>query len=78
MREIGFHDKFLNAFEDEEKNKDAKRAKAIEEVKVDEFKLHMESFLGMIKALQPAQQSGVKSSEALNKADTSIKTDNIS
>src|SRR5580693_1308245 len=33
MREIGFHDKFLNAFEDDEKNKDAKRAKSIEEVK---------------------------------------------
>lgn len=76
MREIGYHDKFLHDYEEGIKDKDAKRAKAIEEVKVDELKVHMTAFLDMIKAVQPAQQSSVNSS--LNKADINIKTDNMS
>lgn len=77
MREIAFHDPFLHMFEDGEKDKDAKRAKSIEEVKVDELKLHMTAFLDMIKAVQPAQQSSVRS-DAENKADTSISVDSKS
>ena len=69
MREIGHHDKFLNMYEDDEKNKDAKRAKAIEETKVEEFKVQMSCFMEMLKATQQPQAT---STSAFNSADISM------
>jgi len=78
MREIGFHDQFLHDYEEGIKDKDAKRAKSIEEVKVEEIKANLNMFMVMLKQMQPAQPNSSGSSKDLNSDDNSSKADNKS